>query len=237
MHTVQDESDAYMLLSTAVVDMYDNAGNSHTFRVLLDNGSQSNYMTEKISSLFNVPKYPVDIDVSGLNSAFIEVKHSVVASIKSRFNNYKKTLNFLLVKQVTKKLPAKPLDRTLFQILCNIYLADPDFYKCREVDALFSVQQFYRLLCTGLIHIKGHETILQKTKLGWVVSATIYPRATQPKEVVCHISQTVVDSISDQLERFWKIVLVPSIKNLSKEEKTVKITLNFTRPEVKPVTI
>ena len=219
MHTVQDESDAYMVLSTAVVDIFDNAGNSHTCRVLLDNGSQSNYMTEKLASLLNVPKYPVDIDVSGLNSASTEVKHSVVASIKSRFNNYKKTLNFLLVKQVTKKLPAIPLDRTSFQIPSNIYLADPEFYKCREIDALLGVQQFYRLLCTGQIHVKGQETILQKTKLGWVVSATIYPRATQPKEVVCHISQTEVDSLSDQLERFWEIELVPSSKHLSKEEK------------------
>ena len=113
-----------------------NAGNSHTCRVLLDNSSQSNYMTEKLASLLNVPKYPLDIDVSGLNSASTEVKHSVVASISSRFNNYKKTLNFLIVKQVTKKLPAIQLNKTAFQIPANIYLADPEFYKCREVDAL-----------------------------------------------------------------------------------------------------
>ena len=34
MHSIQDYSDAYMLLSTAVVDIFDNAGNSHTCRVL-----------------------------------------------------------------------------------------------------------------------------------------------------------------------------------------------------------
>ena len=48
-----------------------------------------------------------------------------------------------------------------FQISSNIYLADPEIYKCREVDALFGVQQLYKLLCTGQIHIKVQETILQ----------------------------------------------------------------------------
>ena len=63
------------------------------------------------------------------------------------------------------------------------------------------------------------QVILQKTKLGWVVSATIYPRVTQPKQVVCHISQTEVDSTSDELAKFWEIEQVPSIKHLSTEER------------------
>ena len=109
-----------------------------------------------------------------------------------------------------------------FRISSNIYLADPEFYKCREVDALFRAQQLYKLFCVGQIHIKVQESISQRTKLGWIVSATIYPRATQPKGEVCHISQTEVDSISEQLERFWEIELVLSNKNLSKEEKDCK---------------
>ena len=144
MHSVQDESDAYMLLSTAVADIVDNAGNSHTCRVLLDNGLQSNYMTERMAALLNVPKYPVAIDVSGLNPASTEVNYSVDASI---------------------------------------------------------------------------SFILQKTKLGWVVSATIYPRLTQPKHGACHLSQTEVDLPSHELARFWEIEQVPSIKHLSEEER------------------
>ena len=118
-------------------------------------------MPEKMASFFSVPIYLGDFDISGLNFSLTEVKHSVVASIKSRFNNYKKTLNVLFVKQITKKLPAIPLNRMSFRISSNIYLADPEFYKCREVDALFRVQQLYKLSCSGYIHIKVQETILQ----------------------------------------------------------------------------
>ncbi|XP_033229135.1 uncharacterized protein LOC117180750 [Belonocnema kinseyi] len=218
-HSVQDDSDAYMLLSTAVVDIFDNEGKPHTCQILLDNGSQSNYMTEKMASLLKIPKYPVDIDVSGLNSVATEVKNSVVASIKSRFNNYEKTLNFLLVDQVTKKLPAIPLDRNSFQIPSNIYLADPEFYKRGEIHALSGVRQFYRVLCSGQIEIQGQETIFQKTKLGWVVSDTIYPKISQRREVVSHLSQTEVNSTSDEPSKFWEIEEVPSVKLLPNEEK------------------
>ena len=143
--------------------------------VLLDNCSRLNYMTEKMASLLSVPKYLVDFNIFGLNFSSTEVKHSVVASIKSRFNNYKKTLNVLFVKQITKKLPSIPLNRMLFQIPSNIYLADSEFLQVQRSRCPVS--------CPSTLQ-------------------TIYARAAQPKEVVCHISQTEVDSISDQLERF-----------------------------------
>ena len=41
--------------------------------VLLDNCSQLNYMTEKMASLLNVPKYLVDLNIFGLNFSSTEV--------------------------------------------------------------------------------------------------------------------------------------------------------------------
>uniref|UniRef100_A0A6P7G6N7 Uncharacterized protein LOC114334639 n=1 Tax=Diabrotica virgifera virgifera TaxID=50390 RepID=A0A6P7G6N7_DIAVI len=44
----------YILLSTAVVNVFDKFGNSHKCRVLLDNGSQSNFISEKFCDILQL---------------------------------------------------------------------------------------------------------------------------------------------------------------------------------------
>ena len=104
---------------------------------------------------------------------------------------------------------------------------------------VLGVQQFYRLLCTGQIHIKGQETILQKKKLGWVVSATIYPRITQPKQVVCCATFLRQNSIQPQmsLQNFGKLNKFPVLNICLRKKGTVKIILNFTRSEAIPISL
>lgn len=55
----------------------------------------------------------------------------------------------------------------------HIQLADPEFFKPKEIDALLGVEIFYDLLCVGQIDIVGQKAKLQKTKLGWIISGKI----------------------------------------------------------------
>ena len=46
-------TELHTLLSTALVDICDNQGKPHTCRAILDNGSQSNFLSEKMARLLN----------------------------------------------------------------------------------------------------------------------------------------------------------------------------------------
>ncbi|XP_076301705.1 uncharacterized protein LOC143219715 [Lasioglossum baleicum] len=57
-----------VLLGTAQITIYDNNNKRHTCRVLVDGGSQSNYMTESLANLLQLKKERVNISSSGLNN-------------------------------------------------------------------------------------------------------------------------------------------------------------------------
>jgi len=52
----------------------------------------------------------------------------------------------------------------------NLQLADPEFHIAQRVDLLIGASLFYELLCVGQIRLLPGLPLLQKTRLGWVVS-------------------------------------------------------------------
>ena len=102
-------------------------GKLHACRVMLDNGSQSHYITDRMASLLKLPRKTVNIAVTGLNLASTDVRDSVSTIFKSRFNKFQRKLNFLVVPQVTGKLPFVAIDRKSLRIPQHIKLADPEF--------------------------------------------------------------------------------------------------------------
>ena len=85
-----------------------------------------------------------------------------------------------MIEQVTSKLLAFTLDRGSFDILRNLELADPHFYKSSRFD-LLSVEIFWDLLCVRQVKLK-HST-LQKTRLGWILAGCIGFSSGNPQKV------------------------------------------------------
>ena len=232
-HNMHVRTELHTFLSTALVDICDNQGRPHTCRVMLDNGSQSNFLSEKMARLLKLVIKPVEIPVKGLGSMSTGITSSATALIKSRFNRFQKKLDFLLVSNVANQLPSIYVDRRSLNIPSNLTLADPEFYIPSEVDALLGVKLFYQLLCKGQRQIKGHEAVLQKTQLGWIIAGEIgqdparlqqttcrfLQTSTRLDRVTCNSLQTANRSESDELTRFWDIEQVPIKKHLSKEEQ------------------
>ena len=55
-----------MLVSTAVVGIYDAAGKTLMFRTLLDSGSQTSFITADAASKLNIARSTVDVKMSGI---------------------------------------------------------------------------------------------------------------------------------------------------------------------------
>ena len=147
-----------------------------------------------------------------------EINHLVSATVKSRFSNYQKNLDFYVLSRITKKISSLPINRTALEIPKNIFLADPEFHKPSDVDILIGVQLFCKLLCVGQIELKDHpNTLLQKTQLGWIVAGEINSPFTT-SNVQCNLTMHSAP-LDVNLTRFWEIEELPSSKVFSAEEK------------------
>ena len=132
----------------------------------MDAGSQANFTTERTASFLKLPRKRVDISVPGVDNISAEIQHPVLANWKSRFSQYPKNLDFLILNQITRLMPSIAINRAHLEIKNNITLADPEFFEPSEIDAFIGVKMFYKLMCVGQILLKNHpDAVLQKTEL------------------------------------------------------------------------
>lgn len=98
-------SPSQVLLSTALIDIKDKDGNTFQARVLLDNVSQSHFITQKFANLLNLPRKNVEIPVEGLNQLETRIKQTVQAEILSKKRNYKERVEFLIIPSICDQIP------------------------------------------------------------------------------------------------------------------------------------
>ncbi|XP_071580899.1 uncharacterized protein [Temnothorax nylanderi] len=213
-----------VLLATASVHMLNDRGEPVKCTVLLDNGSQSNFVTEKLCNTLNLAKREVSIPVSGFNQSLTHIKHSITTTLQSRDGRFATELSFLVVPRITETLPAQTINRCDLNLPRNITLADPEFCTPSEIDALIGAELFYHLLCVGQIRLGNSALILQKTRLGWIASGVIHDKGPASKRIACNL---VVDSLDAQVAKFWELEEVSSVRRLAQDPQLREEYTNF----------
>ncbi|GAB1860475.1 hypothetical protein CAJAP_01554 [Camponotus japonicus] len=155
-----------VLLSTAIIHVYDSRGKTHACRALLDNGSQLNFLTKEFAKKLHLIEQSINMPISGIAEGNFEARNSVNVTVQSRFNTHKEQLNCIILPKITQKLPQEFIHPSRFKIPSNIKLADPNFNVPSDIDLLIAAEVFWQLICIGQIkECKDHPT-LQKTKFG-----------------------------------------------------------------------
>ncbi|XP_043468116.1 uncharacterized protein LOC122502236 [Leptopilina heterotoma] len=201
------------LLATAVINVFDSNGKAHDCVALLDPGSQSNFISERMCKILNLNFSSTNVNISGVNESQSSISKQTNATIMSKHNKFTANLSFFVAKNVTSKLPTELIETSKLHIPKDIFLADPEFYKPKTVDMLIGVELFWELLC---YENTGYD-YLHKTKFGYVVSGRL-PCIKRPKETVCNLSINLPD-VYQQMEKFWNLEECPKIKTLSSEEE------------------
>lgn len=150
-HAVHIKHDVKVLLSTALVLIEDYSGAYHEVRVLLDSGSQSNFISSELSKKLQLPLRKIRLPVRGINQSSTEITAGTQAKIKATRNNYEIDVFCLIVPQITDNLPNFTFDTTLVNIPANLTLADPSFHVPSKVDMLLGAGIFWDLMCIGQI--------------------------------------------------------------------------------------
>ena len=149
-----------VFLSTAVIHVLDHKGNRHACRARLDNGSQVNFLTEKMATKLGLRQCNVDIPLGGVNKMTSGIQKMTRTTIQSRLNRYSAILSFLITPEVNDHAPSEQINRVDLKIPANLHLADPEFHTPETIDALIGAEIFLKLLCVGQISLANDNAVL-----------------------------------------------------------------------------
>ncbi|XP_018402792.1 PREDICTED: uncharacterized protein LOC108779784 [Cyphomyrmex costatus] len=208
-----------IILSTAIIHVFDCNNHIHSCRVLLDSGSQMNFITQSLADKLYLNKRQIEISISGVTNANIRANQATVVHIKSRFNNFSERIECVVLPKITQQLPQKFISKQNITIPNNLKLADPDFNVPADIDMLIGAEIFWKLICAGQIKPSRNKPTLQKTLLGWILSG---PTSSIPSNSSSSIISclAVTEDLNHALSRFWELDHSISASTLSPEHQS-----------------
>lgn len=206
-----------VLLATAVVIVEDDEGSQFPARALLDSGSESNFITERLSQRIRTQREKVDISVLGIGQAAMKVKYRIQALVCSRVSEFSRNVSFLVLPKVTADLPTAKVNVEGWSIPNGISLADPAFFNPGAVDMVLGIEFFFDFFESGRrISIGKQLPTLNESVFGWVVCGGLM-KSTEGLRVNCSTASTA--ALEELVTRFWISEEVGGTKILSSEEK------------------
>nr|CAI5850144.1 unnamed protein product [Callosobruchus analis] len=182
-----------VILSTALIHIFDKNNKPVLCRCLLDSGSQSNFISKDMAKTLGLKSNKINLPIIGINRSSSTVKNALNIRIKSLYNEFSRDLNCLVLDEITGNIPHQPIHIDNLPIPENLALADPKFNQSQRIDCLLGVLIFYELTCIGQIKLGRGQPILQMTHLGWVI---LGPISNYPQQSTCLVS---LNSVYDQL--------------------------------------
>ncbi|XP_055522966.1 uncharacterized protein LOC129717145 [Wyeomyia smithii] len=218
-----DSREAHIFLSTVLVSVKDRNGRLHTARALLDtDGSQANLISERLFQLLKLPRNGVNIPISGVGSARVQINGSVSATIGSRISDYSVPMDFLVIKKVTEDQPSTTIPIGNWNLPSDMALADPGFNKRASIDLLLGLEYFYEflLLNSGRVQIQriGEGLpLFVNTVFGWIAAGKADLGSLNP--VPCCHATINTSTLEEKIERFWTIEELQDVLKLTQEEQ------------------
>ncbi|UYV69731.1 hypothetical protein LAZ67_7000518 [Cordylochernes scorpioides] len=185
-----------ILLSTAIIHIQD------------DNGSQRSLITEKCAANLGIPIRRKRIAVGGLGDQLVESSQGeVFIRFSSHFNHQSFETTALVLTKLTNNIPS----------FTGLILADPLFFKSREIDVILGSDIAFNLIQEGRRNGNENEPSAIHSKLGWLVYGPTSVSERQSFRNLVHFSSELESEHS--IKRFWELESIPLEEIPTKEEK------------------
>ncbi|XP_058816228.1 uncharacterized protein LOC131679509 [Topomyia yanbarensis] len=207
-------------MPTAVVSVVDCYGKEHFARAILDSASQANLMTERMAQLLRLRRSKVNLLVNGVGGHPKLATESVTTQIRSRRKQFTTNIDFIILEKITPKLPAQTFSIENWKIPDDVLLADPEFNRSSEVDLLISNEHFFTFFTSSArIELSKSLPFLVDSVFGWLVSGALNVEPAVSNAISCNITTVSLNSLHENLEKFWKIEELPIRSDRSPHEK------------------
>lgn len=192
-HLTQNAS-TDVLLATAQVKVITDDGNCITLRALLDQGSQVTLITERAAQKLQLKRSKMSAVISGIGTApTTKCKGVTQLTIQALYSDFTVHTEALILQTLTNKLPNNTIDKSNFEHLQHLRLADPEFNISRDIDLLLGAEVYSEILLEGLVKTSTSSIIAQQTQLGWIVCGKYLT-------FNCHV---VINNLQD-IAQFWE---------------------------------
>lgn len=214
---VDPQHEQTVLLSTALVRVYDIHGCVHTARAILDSGSTSCIITQDMCTKLMLPTNSVEKSVAGINNSKTHVGKMCKVSMGSLDGTYSTSIHCFILPNITDHIPSQQINISNLAIPSNLRLADPYFHTPAAIDIIIGADLFWDLLGSQRIKLGNGMPVLCETMLGWLVSGPIHYNNTDKRQlsrtIHCNFASIVPnqsnDSLNDiiqaQLPHFWQL--------------------------------
>ncbi|XP_055589945.1 uncharacterized protein LOC129742126 [Uranotaenia lowii] len=210
-----------IFMPTAIVTIVDCYGREHMARAVLDCASQVNLISSKLAQTLCLQRKYVNLIVKGVGDQPKRAKHSVATQIRSLKEDFQIDVDFVILEKLTPKLPSHDISVDRWNVPCHIQLADPQFFKSKEIDVLISNEHFFSLFkTTDRIVLGPSLPMLVDSVFGWLVCGAANLETESNLKTACHVEVMSLISLEQALEKFWMLEEPIVRSNLTAQEKT-----------------
>ena len=214
------------LLMTCQVKVNAPEGTSIKARALLDSGSTTSFVSERIVQALDLIRRSKCLTISGIGglshkSPLQSVSTFEITSLYSPKSKY--SLTAIVVPRVTCDLPFQPVHMDpQWSHLSGLALADPDFASPGRIDLLLGADIYADVLLHGRRCGPHGTPTAFETQFGWVLTGRTTSSSHSSNQGTVATHHTSVASGDDILRMFWEIEESPKDhSNLTVEERTV----------------
>ncbi|XP_029674246.1 uncharacterized protein LOC115242242 [Formica exsecta] len=220
-HVAQGPSDkpVIVLLATARVRVADRHGLLHPARALIDQGSESSIISERLAQRLRLPRTPASVSVFGVGGQKSgHAKGRVALSLSPRHGGAAMSIPALVLPRITVYAGGVDSGARDWPHLQGLELADPEYGASDPVDILLGADIHAAILCQGLRKGRHRELVAQNMKLGWILSGAI-GEATASSRAHTHQCR-VEEDLAGMVRRFWEQEEMPlAATTLSKDDQ------------------
>ncbi|XP_031636180.1 uncharacterized protein LOC116349066 [Contarinia nasturtii] len=187
-----------VLLATAMIGVLGKNGSRTLLRALLDQGSQSAFITENAAQTLGLKRKSIYALISGIGEKMQAAKHMIDLTIFPRFESEFVIESKAIVLPKLTRISEYDCDENDFHFTSNLTLADPSFLKNSEIDIILGASEYAQAIKTGLIKSEKN-LIAQNSEFGWVVSGAL-DTVNVSLDVVTLVTNVELD---EKLNRFF----------------------------------
>ena len=209
-----------VLLSTTKVDILDIRGNYQTVRVVLDNASEANFITENCLNRLGLSRKKVIVPIRGINQSTATTKGLTSCTIKPvGKNNPLFSFDVYVLPIVSANLPSLQINSHNWHHISNIKLGDDSFNIPAPVDMLLGAEVYSQIIKPNIIPGQPGQPIALDTLFGWVLLGSAETSNKLPNNSFsCHLTSLDNLSLDQTMSKFWEIESLPTKKFLSPDE-------------------
>lgn len=203
-----NNEDQEILLTTVQIQVRNHEGSFITLRALLDQGSQVTLITENAAQRLRLPRHKLNAAVTGVGFSGGNSRGLLKLHCKSIHTNYTFDTEALIMSKLINNLPNSTLNTTNWDHLCNVRLADPDFYISGPIDLLLGADIYSEIILEGVLKHGKNTPVAQQTKLGWILCGNT-------KTYNCFFTLNDLKNIS----KFWESEEIPNENDSATSEE------------------